>query len=585
MRQHLAQSSRRFKRGETIARQVQRKQRLKKVQGFKDASLDFGEYEFRVSEYLNDHFGWQPWHGPRPGVKGQADVVLAYERALKQQIERQQFELGLITEDELTAYRPGMVIKNIISVDGGHNWGKTKIAGGLGSHFFDVYEDAIISCFSTKEKQTQQLLFTEIRNDRNNALKPVRGRVLKTPHVVDDLNPAHFITSKNTDDSLGGGREKTHGQHSPHQMFIVDEAEGIPQYVFDSIDSMASGGIAIVLILRNPRTTTCAAHKLRSRDDVEALTISTLDHPNIRAGKPLIPGAVERPWVEFMLKEHCVIVDEHDVDLNTFELSYRPGVVYQPLNEFKWRVLGIASDIETLNTLIPTGRFDAAINRPVLESLADSDRAFIGVDCARYGDDKGTVYVNCRGQIWRHAQLSKKNSLVYFRSIREIIIDLYRQGVTYFTVRIDAGGGFGSGPADLLQVDPWPESKEFPQRPIQVEVIEVHNNANPQDRQAFHDLITELYYHAGEALKDLSLIPKPFEGEGDWLSTVPESLRADLTERAYTYKGYGVHEVKALVPKDTFKKKNNNRSPDDGDGFVYAAAPSFLFADEGQQVF
>lgn len=532
-----------------------------------------------------DHFGWQPWHGPRKGVRGQHDIVLAYERALRQQVERQQFELGLITESELRYYRPGMVIKNIISVDGGHNWGKTKAAAGLASHFFDVYPDSIISCFSTKESQTQQLLFTEIRKDRNNSLKPVRGRVLKTAHVTDDSNPAHFITSKNTDDSLGGGREKTHGQHSPHQMFIVDEAEGVPQYVFDSIDSMASGGIAIVLVLRNPRTTTCAAHKLRSRDDVETLTISTLNHPNVRAGKPLIEGAVERPWVELMVKEHCVMVDEHDSDYHTFELAWRAGVIYQPLAEFKWRVLGIASDAETVNTFVPTGRFDAAVNRGVVkQELLDSDRAFIGVDCARYGDDKGTVYVNCRGQIWRHAQLSKKNSIEYYKAIREVIVDLYRQGVTYFWVRIDAGGGFGSGPADLLQIDRWPESVEFPQRPIKVEVIEIHNNANPYDRAAFADLITEMYYHAGEALKDLSIIPKPFDQDAAWLPDVPESLRADLTEREYKYKGHGVDEVKALTPKETFKNKHK-RSPDDGDGFVYATAPTFLFADEGQQVF
>lgn len=569
---------------EKIARQRQRVNNLQKAKGYKDESLDFSEYEFDVNNYLQDHFGWSAWHGPRKGVPGQNDVVLAYERALRQQVERQAFELGEIDEADLEHYRPGMIIKNVISVDGGHNWGKTKIAAGLVSHFFDIYDDSIISCFSTKESQTQQLLFTEIRNDRNEPLKPVRGRTLKTPNVVDDLNPNHFITSKNTDDSGGGGRERTHGQHAPHQMFVVDEAEGVPQYVFDSIDSMGSGGVVIVLVLRNPRTTTCAAHKLRSREDVLPLTISTLSHPNIRAGKPLIPGAVERPWIERMLKDHCVVVEEHDIDLYTFEVSWRPGVIYQPLSEFLWRVLGIASDVESVNTFCPTGRYEAAINRPVLESLVDSDRATIGVDVARYGDDKGTIYVNCRGQIWRHAQLSKKNSLTYYKSIREAIITLYRQGVTYFNVRIDAGGGFGSGPADLLQVDAWPESVEFPQRPPRVEVVEIHNNGKPHDSESFHDAITEMYYHAGEALKDLSLIPKPFEGEVDWLGTIPESLKADLTERAYTYKGYGALEVKALVPKESFKKRVN-RSPDDGDGFAYAAAPTFLFVDEGPQVF
>ena len=58
-------------------------------------------------------------------------------------------------------------------------------------------------------------------------------------------------------------------------------------------------------------------------------------------------------------------------------------------------------------------------------------------------------------------------------------------------------------------------------------------------------------------------------------------LEEDLTDRKFGYVVKNIddtrREVKELESKKVFKKRHEGRSPDDGDGYVLAVAPEYVF--------
>lgn len=532
-------------------------------------------YSLNPYEYIVERLGWTPWSGaltsdgshPRSatgdGKPGQVEVINAYTLAIQQQLERHAFDQGEITADELEVWQPGQVIQNWIRVESGNLVGKTKLASGLFSHFFDAFP-SIIYTFAPSAEQINDLLWKEIR-DRNNRDLP--GHVQMVPRL--NVAADHFATGKATNDSNDSGIERIHGQHHPYLMFILDEAEGVADFVYEALEGMDTGLVVIVLLLANPRTRSSRFHKIAALPYVRSFRISTLDHPNVVYGRQIIPGAATREWVERRVEneEYCEVVAAHSEDESTFELPWRPGIIYKPKPPAFWRILGIAPANIADDTFCSIGRYEAAALRQAQGPIAGEfpHIARMGVDVARFGRDSGTLYIRHDGRVWREAVFSQLRQTVYFRGIKQAALALAAQGVTDLIVRVDGGGGFGGGVIDLLLEDvELAKAFEF------FEVEEVHFQAVPYDEAAFADLVTEMYYHTGEAMKALALIDPP------------AALEADLCERPFTWVKWKGVDVKKLRSKDEFKKKVK-RSPDDGDGCSLCVAPDYLFEPKEQE--
>lgn len=495
-------------------------------------------------------------------------MLEAYELVLRQLHERQDYEQGRIAEEDLKYWRPGETIKNVIRVEAGHTIGKTKLVSGIFSHFLDCFPPAIIYTFAPSWPQIHDLLWKEVVMDRRTNSLP--GRILYSETTCRiNITENHFATGRSTSDAGGKGTERIQGQHGAYLMLDVDEAEGVEDYVFDAIDSMASGGIAIVILTANPRTRTSRFHKIASRSTTRNFRISCLNHPNVQAGREIVPAAVKRTYVLEMVEKCCEPVAVHNEDEYTFDLPYPvtklgmvypAGTIWKPDTEFCFRVLGVAPANSAHNTFVPVGRYEAATKRKTEPN--DPTKARIGVDVARFGNDPGTVYVKHNGAVWRHAKLAQQDTNVYARSIKDACRSLITKGVKSIHVRVDGGGGFGGGVVDQIKKD-----AELIGALSEFVVLEVHNNGTPHDEKAFANLGTEMYAHSAESLKGLAI-----------LGPVPEALEADLCERTFSWVNKGGVDVKVLTPKDQFRKDHNGRSPDDGDGFALAVAPDFLFA-------
>lgn len=532
------------------------RRRREKEQGGDGKKNPFAEYQFEPIRYIIEKLGWYPWAGDEEHP-GQVEILQAYELALRQQHERLEYENGDKSEDELIAWQPGQVIQNRIRVEAGHTVGKTKLASGIFSHFFDTCAPSIIYSFAPSAKQINNLLWKEIRTDRRKNKLP--GRVMEVPELK--YEPNHFAEGMATDNAHGRGTERVQGQHGKYLMFVIDEAEGVADYVYDAVESMTSGGISIVLMLANPRTRASRFYKQRTRSDVSSFRISCIWHPNVLANREIVPEAVRRDYVAKMVENHCEIVPEHEEDNHTFELTWEPGVIYRPNSEFLFRVLGIPPANSAIDTFVPAGRYEAAVKREPKPIPGEHHIARLGADVARYGDDMGTLYVRHDGRVWREAQFAQEDSNAYVRAIRSAAKKLKALGVTNLHVRVDAGGGFSSG-----VVDPLKNDVDMNEMFHEFKMIEVHFNGAPHDDKAYADLATEMYGEAAETLKGVALI------------NPPEALEVDLCERKFDWVNHKGVSVKRLESKEKFRKPDRaGHSPDDGDGCVMAIAPDHIF--------
>jgi hypothetical protein len=535
--------------------------KIKRIEANNPEKL-FAPYRFDPAEYIRRFFKTEAWSGTdeRPG---QQQVIDAYTIALRQQYERSEFERDIISVGQLKYWQPGQIIRNWIRVEAGHTVGKTWLAAKLVSHFFDCFRPSIVYAFAPTYAQINDLLFKEIRTDRDGNSE-LLGVVHKVPEISYKGN--HFVKGRATSDAGGKGTERIQGQHGRYIMLVLDEAEGIDGYVYNAVRSMASGGIVIVLMLANPRTRSSNFYKLRNLPEVINFRVSCIYHPNVLQDKEIIPGAVRREYVTNMLTE-TEIVEEHNPDDNTFELPWETGIIRKPSSEFMFRVLGIPPVNLADDTFCPLGRFEAAINRAPF-FVTNPKKARLGIDASRYGRDRGTQYTNHNGAVWRSAEHAQQDGFVYYEKAKAECLRLIGEGVTDIQVRVDAGGGYGSTCIDNLRRDAdllaWVDgSTETEQRKFVV--YEVHNNGVPNDQMLYADFVTEMYALAGEAIKELSIIDPP------------SNLEQDICERKYQTVLKGARDVKKLLPKEKFRNLFG-RSPDDGDGFVLSVAPDFIFA-------
>lgn len=534
----------------------------------------FESFRFEPWEYIKTFLGWEPWSGSEK-LPGQRQILEACVLAVRQQIEKREFESGRLKKEALGFYDPAKTVKNWIRVESGNGTGKTKTISGAVNWFFDCFK-SITYTFSSSATQDEVTSWKEIRKDRRG--KNLPGVILNTKLYIPDSDD-RFAMSRSPSKSGGKGEENTKGQHNEFLLFIIDEADGAEDFIFDAIETMVSGGIYIVLMMANPRSRASRFHRLKKLSYVKTLRISSLSHPNVVEGWEKIPGAVKRDFVEKEIEKGCKIVHVHDEKKCTakehkkfhnpkeftFELPYPvrikeqilpPGTIFRPSAEFMTRVLGIAPPDALDKTIISVGVYEAACKR--VPEGGDASVARVGVDAARSGGDMGTVYIRWQDAVWRAVELAKAKTEEYVAAIATECLKLKEKGVRSLHIRVDAA--YGSGVIDGLRIH-----AELKEAFEDYQIFEVHFGSSAYNQRDYDNVATEMYYETAEALLGLSIIDPP------------EALEIDLTEREYRYINRSGKTRKILEPKDEFKKRHSDRSPDDGDGLCLAVAPDYCF--------
>src|SRR5512135_3734234 len=154
----------------------------------------------------------------------QRDPVFFVEHALGHLTWSKQREvLRSVGENERTAVRAS------------HSVSKTYSAAEVAVWFLNCFPNSKVITTAPTWTQMAKLLWAEIRAIYTRSRLALEGECLMTEIKTDD--PDHYAIGFSTDKPA-----RAEGWHAPAILFILDEAKGIPQWLWDSVRGSMTGG-------------------------------------------------------------------------------------------------------------------------------------------------------------------------------------------------------------------------------------------------------------------------------------------------------------------------------------------------------
>jgi phage terminase large subunit len=423
----------------------------------------------------------------------------------------------------------GVAGHTFVTCRSGHKCGKSTSVALAAWWFACTREGARVIITAPTGRQVKQVVWREIRRLWRLALK--RGNPYGLPEP--GLAPENGVALPHDSQILGftaENQEAMAGISAPEMLFVVDEASGVDEAIFEALFGNMAGGAKIVLI-SNPTQTSGtffdSHHGKQSpddKDDWHRIHISSEDTPNARSGEKLIPGLAEQGWVKMLQRKWGREDPRYQVRvLGNFPTANPNGVIGIGLLELSHDRWDDAQDCVPQGALV------------------------LGVDVARFGDDSSVVQP-VRGLYgYPPTEVYGYNSIEVAGLTLKTALDL-RVGDETITINVDAGGGYGGGVIDQLRASI--EERGL----INITVNEIHPSAMAWDPQ--YDLKRdELWFGIRTWLEQGGQLPRH------------EMLDGELLAPIYTFTIRG-SKIK-VEPKDEIKKRLG-RSPDFADALALA---------------
>lgn len=281
------------------------------------------------------------------------------------------------------------------SVRSGTARGKDYISAVAGLCFFYLtpgWDDEGILIENTKvamtaptDRQVGNIMFPEVTRLFNTALRRgynLPGRL--TGHDIRTAWDEWFLTGFKADDK---NTEAWTGFHAPNVMFIVTEASGIPETIWNAIEGNLQGNSRLLIVFNDNTGTGYAAESQKS-SDWKSFRLDSLTAPNVIQKKVVIPGQVDWEWVDGRVQAWCEKIDPKDFQETEGDFWWE-GIAYRPNDLFRVKVRGMAPKAPT-DVLVPVEWIEAANRRwafhnqnkfPIKSPLR------LGVDVAGMGRD------------------------------------------------------------------------------------------------------------------------------------------------------------------------------------------------------
>jgi hypothetical protein len=203
-----------------------------------------------------------------------------------------------------------------IAVRSGHKIGKSEIAATVALWFYCSFVAARAVLTSTTSRQVDKILWRAVRIRIAGAGRCVECRKANAPRpcphsAVIPEEPGdlartgiHSADFREITGFTAREAEAVAGISGPALLYIVDEASGVADPIFQAIEGNRAGG-AILLMLGNPTQNEGEFFEaFHSKKDLyETITISSETTPNAVSGELLIPGLAEKHWVDEKRRE------------------------------------------------------------------------------------------------------------------------------------------------------------------------------------------------------------------------------------------------------------------------------------------
>lgn len=197
-----------------------------------------------------------------------------------------------------------------------------------------------------------------------------------------------FLTGfKANDDNT----EAWSGFHAVNTMFVITEASGIDEKVFNAIEGNLQGNSRLLMVFNANIASGYAAKSMKS-SRFKKFRLDSLNAENVVKKKLIIPGQVDYDWVKDKVQTWCSPIQESDFDEGQGDFRFEGGI-YRPNDLFRVKVRGMFPKVSE-DTLVPYEWVEIA-NRNWEELQAKDFRPRkhprVGVDVAGMGRDSSVL--------------------------------------------------------------------------------------------------------------------------------------------------------------------------------------------------
>ena len=244
-----------------------------------------------------------------------------------------------------------------VSIRSGHGTGKSTIFAWVALWALVCFWDVKIPATAPTAHQLEDILFPEIEKWRARMLEPWRSAIQVKSDKVTMAGTPGFVAART---GRKENPEALQGFHAENLIFLIDEASGIPEQIFEVARGALSTEGARILMAANPTRLTGYFYNShhKNRDLWTRFQFSCLDSPRVSPA---------------YAKE---IAEEYGEDSD----MYRVRV----LGEFPH-----ASEMQ----FMPGDIVEAAMGRHLREEMFDFAPVVIGVDVALFGGDRSVVFL------------------------------------------------------------------------------------------------------------------------------------------------------------------------------------------------
>jgi phage terminase large subunit len=387
-----------------------------------------------------------------------------------------------------------------------HHSGKTFLAGGLAHWFLSAFNPALVITTAPTDRQVRKQLWGEINRHYRRAGLSYTISTMEMS-AGPDQRAYGFTTNE---------PEKFQGWHEANIFFIVDEASGVDEPIYEAIEGCLTGPNAKLLLIGNPNSPMGTFYEAFRSPLYEKFHISAVPQP----GAYVVPSRLlPENWAE----EHKDRGEESPF--------------------YQVRVLGNFPP-QGENSLISLRWVEEAQQR-----WQDEDEALtghdieIGVDIARYGSDESVAYVRrgpwvIKAGYWRGSDTMESSGR----------IAALAKETGAALIKVDEIG-VGAGVVDRLAEEGLP-------------VIGVNVGEAAFANEDYFNLRTELFQGLADRFK-----------EGDLYLIKDDLLLDQLTQLRFTYTPRG---QKKLESKEDMRKRRGSahgwQSPDRADALMLCFA-------------
>jgi hypothetical protein len=396
------------------------------------------------------------------------------------------------------------------AIKSGHGTGKSSMESWAILWFLATRPFPKIPCTAPTQHQLSDILWAELSKWKRQSLLDscftwTAQKLYFNPHPEEWFAVARTASTN----------EALQGFHADHLLFIIDEASGIDDEIFQPVAGALSGNDNKLFMCGNP-TQLYGFFFDAFNKDVALYATATLN-------------SEESPLVS---PEFCLFIASkwgRDSDV------------------YRVRVLGLFPKAIP-DSLIPMDWIEAAMRKEIV--IPEEPKVIrIGVDIARFGNDSTVLATRIDDKILPLEQHRKEGET---QTAGHVLYQARKLHERYPDLTIDAitdDGGLGGGVTDILVEQVSEQHLSY------LNVIPLNFGGSPQDKKEYADKSAEIWSHLRELLQYQQMeLPEDAE------------LLSQLGNRKYSVNSKG---RVVLEPKELMKKRGL-ASPDKADAVVLA---------------